>query len=114
MSRFEIINPSDPYTIESDDFAAAAGACVLLGEGAYGLREVDGEREMPIFLLAPLARIDGWFRDNCGGSLNETLGGKRAAIADALATVKAQRERSSLNDIGAAAHGLATALRVAR
>ena len=35
---YEIINPSDDYTIVADDFAAAAIAACLLGRGAYGLK----------------------------------------------------------------------------
>lgn len=35
---YDIINPSDPYTMEADTFAAALGAVAILGEGRYGLQ----------------------------------------------------------------------------
>ncbi len=48
---FEIINMSDSYTLKSDDVEAACMAVTYLGEGAYGLEEIDGDFKMPIFLF---------------------------------------------------------------
>jgi hypothetical protein len=42
MAQFEISNRSDPYFMTTDDFAAACGAALVLGEGKYGLHEVGG------------------------------------------------------------------------
>ncbi|HUW65882.1 MAG TPA: hypothetical protein VMW83_14555 [Spirochaetia bacterium] len=55
---FKIINMSDPYTMESDDFEVACVANVFLGEGAYGLRQVNGgDNKMPILFFG----ADKWF-----------------------------------------------------
>lgn len=48
---YEIINPSDKYTIESDDFMTACVVTVMLGNGMYGLKSIDGEQSMPIMLF---------------------------------------------------------------
>jgi hypothetical protein len=36
----EIINPSDPYTLQTDNFDAAALAVWLIGRGTFGLKTV--------------------------------------------------------------------------
>jgi len=60
---FEIINPSDPYTMEADDFEVACVANVFLGEGAYGLRQIDGDdNKMPILLFG----ANKWFIETFG------------------------------------------------
>ncbi len=51
---YEVINPSDPVTLEAQDIEAAQAACLLLGEGAYALHDADGKEVMPLFLLGGL------------------------------------------------------------
>ena len=46
---YEIHNPSDPYTLKAADPAAAALACLFLGEGAYVLTDEDGTSVLPFF-----------------------------------------------------------------
>ncbi len=55
---FEIMNPSDKYTIEAKEFATACIACLAIGGSSYGLQEIGGEHEMPIFLFGG---CDEWF-----------------------------------------------------
>ena len=57
---FEIINPSDKYTIETDSWKVAAKAGLLLGRGQYSLQEIGGEHELPIFLFGGL---EEWIQD---------------------------------------------------
>lgn len=40
---YEISNPSDPYTLESDDFAAVLCAVGIPGTGMYGADPISGE-----------------------------------------------------------------------
>lgn len=40
---FEIINPSDPYTMEAESLTAALGAVAILGEGRFGLEPIDND-----------------------------------------------------------------------
>ena len=50
---YNIINPSDACTLESEDFSIAAAAVVLLGEGMYALESTeDHDLRTPI--------MDGW------------------------------------------------------
>lgn len=82
---YEIINPSDAYTMKSDDPVAACCACLFLGEGRYALRDKEGESVCPLFILGgdPAA----WFRDTFGITLDDAMASKRIAVADALDSV---------------------------
>lgn len=67
---FEIINPSDAYTIEAPDMEIAACACIVLGRGHYAFEEIGGDAEVPMFLFGG---HDAWFKQQFGGTLDETL-----------------------------------------
>ncbi len=60
----EIINPSDPYTLEVFDLAGAAAALLLLGEGYYALTAEDGTEIVPLFMFADEEFIGKWFAEN--------------------------------------------------
>ncbi len=102
--KFEIINPSDPYTMEADDLEIAAVAISILGNGKYplnGLGDAAGQ-DVPPFLLGG---HDHWFNEKFGADYATVA--KRAietrgdALARAFESVTLQSERrSSLNDIG--------------
>jgi hypothetical protein len=59
---FEIVNPSDPYTIEAPDLAIAAVACFLLGKGAYAFEPLDADKDqrVPIFLAGLAGDVEKW------------------------------------------------------
>lgn len=59
---YEIINPSDAYTMESDDFKVAAVANLLIGEGQYGLQPIDGDG--PAMPLLFLGGAEEWIEKN--------------------------------------------------
>lgn len=110
---FEIINPSDPYTMESDSLEVAAVAVCLLGSGAYGLKELDSSEplEVPIFLLGG---HDEWFQEKFGRTFKESADHVDAeSMAKCLESVKLPEghERGSLNDIGGRAQQYASAYR---
>lgn len=67
---FEIINPSDKYTLESDNFKTACITALILGEGKYSIVQVDGDLNMPIFLFGG---HDEWFKDQFGSTVSEIL-----------------------------------------
>lgn len=108
---FEIINPSDPYTITGEP-ASAAAATLFLGEGQYALRDAANESVLPLCLFGGHEKamadlgvpdFDAWLSDP------DNL----ESVAEALDTVRLGRDkRSSLNNIGARAKELADALRV--
>jgi hypothetical protein len=56
---FEIINFHDPVTIVSDDFKAACCACLYLST-SFGLKGVDNDKSMPVFLLGG---GEEWFKE---------------------------------------------------
>lgn len=109
--KYEIINPSDRYTIEHSDFLALAAACVLLGNGQYALAPIDHEGEkVPMFLFGG---FDEWWSEH---SPDVDIGGyleaNKRAVAEAMESVSLSgRERSSLNDIGGRAKKWAEHLR---
>lgn len=135
---YEIINPSDPYTLKADDFKIDEAATILLGQGYYGLKSEDGKQSMPILLFGGETYLKQEF-----GDLGEwpKEDGRILAVADCLDTVmslgfrerfiyeeklkditseEARKEyrtkiheisRGSLNDIGSRAWELAEAIR---
>lgn len=90
---YEIINMSDPYTIECPNLEIAAVACVLLGQGQYGLTPVeqpeDGiDRGVPLMLFG---NAQAWFQQQCGGDFSvvfaRVLATQREALAACLDSV---------------------------
>lgn len=113
--RFDLVNPSDPYTLEADDLEVAAVACCLLGNGKYGLTGLgeDAGQDVPVFLLGG---HDEWFVKKFGMDYETTathcLEHRNDDLARAFESVKLGRaERSSLNDIGGKARDIAQAIR---
>lgn len=115
--QFEIINPSDPYTMTACDLEVAAVAVCLLGSGRYGLRGLgaDSQARVPVFLLGG---SDEWFMESFGDNYETVatrcLEDRSAALISAFESVTlGQSERSSINDIGGRARQLAQTLRAA-
>jgi hypothetical protein len=115
--RFNLINPSDPYTFEADDFEVAAVAVCLLGNGKYPADalgdDADKGNNVPAFLFGG---HDEWFESRFGASYEATadrvLKDRSDALARALESVTLGRERrTSLNNIGGKAQELARAIR---
>lgn len=132
----EIINPSDPYTLETDNFLAAAVGIALVGNGKLGLSCENPKLRTPI-----LFGWDQWFKDQGIDDLGKWLEAHSAEVADALDSVmignigdralfldaleaiddpvkreafrakQHDKKRSSMNDIGAACWKTAAALR---
>jgi len=72
-----------------------------LGNGWYGLKQVDGELEMPI------QPNDEWFKKLFGKDFNELLKETtKEEIGNALLSVHLVEERTSLNDFTSYAHEL--------
>lgn len=72
---FNVVNPSDPYTMDAPDLMSAAVAVCLIGEGKYGLTQidaVDGEQPkiVPVFLLTS---HEDWFTEHFGQGFADTL-----------------------------------------
>jgi hypothetical protein len=69
---FEVINPSDPVVFETENFEAAAVACVIVGEGRYGLQGTvnDIRWEVPLFLFGG---SDEWFTASFGHDLQTSV-----------------------------------------
>ena len=130
MKVYEIINPSDQYTLECEEFLIGAVAVALLGKGHYG---IEGS---PV-----LFGWDEFFKDNkievlsdyvdahlpelvaCLDSVLIGSQSDRLLVKDAISkmsdekskteylTMYHDKKRSSMNDIGQRAKELADALR---
>ena len=127
---YDITNPSDTVTLEADDVAVAQAACLLLGEGRYGLTNAEGEE------VLPLCMFEGQYEEWAKGQnfdLKAVLENRREEVAaclrsamccgisDRVAIVAAvgddpkavarynDAKRSSLNDICGLAASLAKA-----
>lgn len=98
--KFEIINPSDECYIEGDDFKTIAVATALLGNGSYGLTQVDGDLEMPILCIAGFGDPNTWFLKQFNETADQIFKSiNKEELKKVLISVHLLRERSSLNDI---------------
>ncbi len=86
---YQIINPSDSYTIDCPDLEIATVACCMLGGGQYGFEPLDdGAVAVPMFLF-------GGVQDFCEKHFKQAFDDVRArvtthrvaALADALDSV---------------------------
>lgn len=127
---YEIINPSDPYTMEAESLAAAMAAVAILGEGRYGLDPIghDGSR-VPVIIFGDWAEhlysqagispptsggLFAWLEnpannESAAKALDSVRFG-RAADRDVPREV-GERRRSSMNNIGKFAWEYAEAMR---
>ena len=55
---FNIVNPSDPYTIEAPSLDVAAVASILLGQGRYPFDSLDGGENVPLFMFGGADKMD--------------------------------------------------------
>jgi len=84
---YEIVNPSDAYTIVAKSFDVAAVACFVLGKGRYAFKPIDDDKapEVPIFLFGG---ADEWCREqfgvDAGDLVQGTLKDKRDELAECL------------------------------
>lgn len=130
---YDIINPSDPYTIEGEH-AVCCIATAILGEGHYGLQAADGTQAMPLLLFNT---AETWFPKTFGKSFADLL---HATPPEALAMclesvlccslkerlvyeasdnpaargvlrLEWSERRSSMNNIGERAYAIAAQLR---
>lgn len=139
---WEIINPSDKYTFETDDHRLAAVVVCLLGEGRYGAEEEGGARKVPLFLFGG---HDAWFASQfqcdfagayaateptelisalnsvmIGGAVDRQAYYKGLELITDDANKTAWRDhwhdqrRSSMNDIGTRAYTMAKQMEAAR
>jgi hypothetical protein len=137
---FEIINPSDPYFMESDSFEAACVACLHISHQMC-LKEYEGEHDFPIPMFWKEADLDAYWQETFGHDFprempdelrgqvvaalkSVTIGSPQdfyfykkamAAITDEAARAQFahewdDRKRSSINQIGRRAHSVAKAL----
>jgi hypothetical protein len=129
----KIINPSDAYTLRTDDFTLAGVATAILGDGKLGLS--CGELRTPILFGWP-----EWLKANSVENMDAYISANYAKLADVLDTVMIgdantratiegalarmpadqheaylaethERLRTSMNDIGRHAKYLTTQLR---
>lgn len=134
---YEIINPSDPFTLKSDNVLASCLACLILGEGKYALRDKNGNQACPFFLFDG---HDQWLTEHHQTTFEKGLHENGPAIAEVLDSVmigdfqaredaedaisrmspvdarnflakRHDRYRSSMNNIGKRAKSLAKILR---
>lgn len=88
MTIWDIINPSDPYTLETDDHDVAAVVCSILGNGGYGLKEINGDRRVPLMLFAAdVVWFESTFRMTAAALFDAVMSTKRDAVIAALDSV---------------------------
>src|SRR5437773_974725 len=61
MSLYNIVNMSDPYTIEAVSLDVAFVACLFLGSGQYAFEQLDGKEGVPLFIFGG---TEEWCREH--------------------------------------------------
>lgn len=93
---YEIVNPSDRYTIEGE-LEAAAVATVLLGGGMYALEDPDDRIVLPVFFGATPDRLDHYWHATFGRGFHESATALTLDVIAALESVligsRAERKR---------------------
>lgn len=74
MAVWELVNPSDQFTLDADGFEVAALACLLLGSGAYGLKAIpeDKGRDFPVLLFGDEAVLNQVWQEKFGHLFRES------------------------------------------
>ena len=99
--KYEIINPSDKCYISSENEKVAKYSCLLIGNGKYGLKNVEtGESVLSIYLFGI---SKGEILIEFGEPLEDFFEHYKKEIAECMNTFEYARERTSLNNIGATA-----------
>lgn len=80
----EIVNPSDPYTIEHDDPIVIAAAVCLLGEGHYAARDKEGTQVCPLFVFGGFEK---WWASKGVGEFGAWIEANRPPLTKAFASV---------------------------
>jgi len=141
--QYEIMNPSDPYTVLAKDDVTAAVAILFLGRGKLSLTDEEGDEVLPLFLLAGEGYLEEWLEGVGVEDLGKFLEENALEVADVLDSAmigdfstrasyqkglelidnEEKREewrehwldkrRTSVNDIGTAAWTAAASLREA-
>lgn len=71
---YEIVNPSDPYTIEADDLEIAFAACIILGRGQYGLDALQpGGKIVPLMIFGGTEQAETYCQEEFGKTLEEVI-----------------------------------------
>ena len=117
MIRYNLINPSDPYTFEAPDLITAAVSVCLLGNGKYPADALGADANLsnniPCFLFGG---HDEWFQARFGATFEATtermLKERPGDLVGCLKSVKlGSAKRSSMNNIGGRAREMAQAIR---
>lgn len=88
MRLYELVNPSDAYTLRAESRAVACAAALVLGAGAYALEDLSSpyaaDQGMPLFLLGGGQE---WFLERFGVAFASFLATRGEEIAACLDTV---------------------------
>lgn len=85
---FSITNHQNDYTLESTSFELACLAVLLLGQGKYGLKQLDGNSEMPPLLLLETGEwVRKTFNKDFTAWLYESLKENSLAISEIMSSV---------------------------
>lgn len=90
MQTYEIINPSDPYTLQATSDQVAIVATMILGCGQMGLADEEGNTVLPLLFLSSKEEFKNFCaKKNIPSNSSEFLkeGNNRSEVVDALSSV---------------------------
>ncbi len=109
--EYEIINPSDKCYVSADEDIVASAVVLFLGSGKYPLKDADDKLLPTCFIFG--GDPEEAFKNRFDVTLTEFLFQNESLIkmADCCSSFRYAGERSSMNNIGAAAKALEEQLR---
>jgi len=114
-TKYEIVNPADPYSISSSSELHAAAAVILLTEGHFAVRTMIGRVICPQFSLSGEGGVGLWWasrpESKACPDFFEWVDVEFQGIADALETVQLEGPPSEGMDLTNMARVLARGLR---
>ena len=94
MKKYEIVNPSDKCFIYAEDVRLAKIACILLGQGWYGLLDENGEQVMGVLeTLGSAIEIEE-------AKVGNFIAEHKNELAKVFRSFEYAGEQTSLNNIG--------------
>lgn len=109
--EYEIGNPSDKCYVSADEDIVASAVVLFLGNGKYFINDAD-DKQLPTFFMLG-GDPEEAFKNRFDVTLSEFLSHNESLIkmADCCSSFRYAGERSSMNNIGAAAKALEEQLR---
>lgn len=71
ITLYKITEARAPYWMKAPNLAVAAVAVLMIGNGRFGVKELGGQQEMPVFKIDGM--VDIWSENTFGHKIDEVV-----------------------------------------